>query len=96
MQANPFIRPLPGVTPKASTPPPTQAPVSVSQKIARGMDGSERALSIKAIASDIQSRTARIEHLRVMAHKLEQDIKSTPQKGSSRIAHLARQLDKDF
>ncbi|MDF1497718.1 MAG: hypothetical protein P1P90_06755 [Patescibacteria group bacterium] len=96
MQVNPFIRPLPRATPKASNPPPVQASVSDSQKIIRGMHGSERAESIKAIASDIQARTARIEHLRVMSQKMQQDIKNLPQKGSSRIAQLARQLDKDF
>ncbi len=96
MQVNPFIRPLPRVTPRASTQTQTAVPVSATQKIARGMGGSERAESIKAIASDIQARTARVEHLRIMSQKMERDIKNTPQNGSSRIAQLARQLDKDF
>lgn len=60
------------------------------------MDGSERAKSIQAIANDIQARTARIEHLRIMSEKMRQTVKNTPQKNSSRIAFLASQLNKDF
>jgi len=96
MQINPFIRPLPKVITRAATPPPSQATASVSQKIGRGMAGSERAASIKALASDIQSRTARVEHLRIMAQKMEREIKNNPVQGSSRIAELARGLNKDF
>lgn len=95
MQANPF-RPLPAIPPRVAQAQPHQAPVSDSQKLTRGMEGSERAKSIQAIANDINSRTARIQHLNVMAKKMEKEIKNTPQKGSSRIAQLARQLDKDF
>ncbi len=94
MQANPF-RPLPA-RPQRTSPQTNQAPVLDSQKLTRGMGGSERAESIKAIASDIQMRTARIQHLRAMSEKMHDEIKHMPQKGSSRIAQLARQLDKDF
>ncbi len=97
MPPNPFIRPLPKVTPKASVTPVVSA-TSVSQtpKISRGMDGSERAKSIQAIANDIQARTARIEYLRIMSEKMQQAVKSSPQKNSSRIAFLAGQLNQDF
>jgi hypothetical protein len=95
MQVNPF-RPLPPVPPQRSTPVINTAAVSDTQKIARGMGGRDRAESIKSIANDIQARTARIEHLRITAKKMEQDIKNTPTKGSSRIAQIARQLDNDF
>lgn len=95
MQVNPF-RPLPTVPPRATQTQSNAVPASDSQKLTRGMEGSERAKSIQAIAGDINARTARIQHLNVMAKKMEKEIKRTPQRGSSRIAQLARQLDKDF
>lgn len=95
MPVNPF-RPLPSV-PRATPGPAANAvPASDTQKLTRGMDGGERAVSIKAIASDIQMRTARIQHLRAMSQKMHDEIKNMPQKGSSRIAQLARRLDNDF
>ncbi|MFZ6015598.1 MAG: hypothetical protein ACOYUZ_04575 [Patescibacteria group bacterium] len=96
MQVNPFIRPVPGVIPKVQPPPPVQSSSSPGQKFTRGMDSSERADSIKSIANDIHARTARIQHLKIAAQKMQEEIKKNPQAGSSRIAYLAKQLDKDF
>ena len=60
------------------------------------MAGDERAESIKAIAGDIQARTARIQHLQIMSKRMQRQQKSNPHKSSSRIAELARQLNQDF
>jgi hypothetical protein len=97
MNSNPFIRPLPKVVPQSSaTPVVSSSSISQTPKISRGMDGSERAKSIQAIANDIQARTARIEHLRIMSEKMNHTVKNSPQKNASRIAFLAGQLNQDF
>jgi len=95
---NPFARPLPTRIPLAKTrPAPAAGGIQSTSPIAsRGMSGSLRAQAISEIAHDIHLRTARIQHLRAVGQKMQEDLKKTPQQGSSRIAWLSRQLDKDF
>ena len=85
---SPFNRPLPKVS-SVQAPPP-------SGTAARGISGSARADVIRAMASDIESRTARVQQIRRLNDKIKRELEENPQTGSSRIAFLARQLDKDF
>jgi len=93
---NPF-RPLPS-RPSVQAPPPA-APASTSSSTpvcARGLSGSLRAQAITNMSQDLNMRSARIQHLRIIGEKMREQIQNTHQTGRSRIAWLAKQLDKDF
>jgi len=51
--------------------------------------------ALKAIAQDVHARTARIERLRALGKMAHDDLKDTEHVGSSRIAWLAQQLNRD-
>jgi|GEM_PF-2993812 len=88
MPMNPFLRPLPARRPTPAALP----PVSAAGSTAAVPPANSRAQALQAIAADVRSRTARIEHVRAVGHMVHDQLKNAQHTGSSRLAWMAQQL----